>query len=308
MKILITGSGFIASSIVKRLEIEGHELRVFSRSVNPIIQCRQIQGDIFNFEEFTKVLTWKPQIIIHTAWITTPGIYRNDALNLKYAGFTKNLADYVKYTNVEHLILLGSCAEYGYQVTPSIAGVTKLAPQNLYAEQKVMAMKSARASLISTQVRLTWARVFYPYGPNQDQRRLIPHIVQNLTNQHPIFLDDITSVYDWISARDVASAISWVIEHELPFELDIGTSLGYTNLEILKMAEKLLGEKCAINSDDQHKIGLSEVLVAGKESPLFKSGWEPADSLATGLEWLPVKVQISILRFLRKLEALWYST
>lgn len=287
MRILVTGNGLLASSIVSQLTEQGHELMVFSRSVRPTISCPQVQGDIFDFESFCSAMDkWDPQIVVSTAWITTPGIYRNDALNLKYAGFTKNLADYVKYTNVEHLILLGSCAEYGYQVTPSIAGVTKLAPQNLYAEQKVMAMKSARASLISTQVRLTWARVFYPYGPNQDQRRLIPHIVQNLTNQHPIFLDDITSVYDWISARDVASAISWVIEHELPFELDIGTSLGYTNLEILKMAEKLLGEKYAINSDDQHKIGLSEVLVAGKESPLFKSGWEPADSLATGLEWV----------------------
>lgn len=287
MRILVTGNGLLASSIVSQLTEQGHELMVFSRSARPSISCPQVQGDIFDFESFCSAMDkWDPQIVVSTAWITTPGIYRNDALNLKYAGFTKNLADYVKYTNVEHLILLGSCAEYGYQIAPSIAGVTKLAPQNLYAEQKVMAMKSARASLISTQVRLTWARVFYPYGPNQDQRRLIPHIVQNLTNQRPIFLNDITSVYDWISARDVASAISWVIEHELPFELDIGTSLGYTNLEILKMAEKLLGEKYAINSDDQHKIGLSEVLVAGKESPLFKSGWEPADSLATGLEWV----------------------
>ena len=287
MRILVTGNGLLASSIVSQLTEQGHELMVFSRSARPSISCPQVQGDIFDFESFCSAMDkWDPQIVVSTAWITTPGIYRNDALNLKYSDFTKNLADYVKYTNVEHLILLGSCAEYGYQIIPSIAGVTKLAPQNLYAEQKVMAMKSARASLISTQVRLTWARVFYPYGPNQDQRRLIPHIVQNLTNQRPIFLDDITSVYDWISARDVASAISWVIEHELPFELDIGTSLGYTNLEILKMAEKLLGEKCAINSDDQHKIGLSEVLVAGKESPLFKSGWEPADSLATGLEWV----------------------
>lgn len=287
MRILVTGNGLLASSIVSQLAEQGHELMVFSRSARSSILCPQVQGDIFDFENFCSAMDkWDPQIVVSTAWITTPGIYRNDALNLKYSDFTKNLADYVKYTNVEHLILLGSCAEYGYQITPSIAGVTKLAPQNLYAEQKVVAMKNARASLISTEIRLTWARVFYPYGPNQDQRRLIPHIIQNLINQRPIFLDDITSVYDWISARDVASAISWVIGHELPFELDIGTSLGYTNLEILKMAEKLLGEKCAINSDDQHKIGLSEVLVVGKESPLFKSGWEPADSLVTGLEWV----------------------
>ena len=158
--------------------------------------------------------------------------------------------------------------------------------RNFYGATKIAGEAMCRAFHDRYGLSYVGLRYMNVYGPNQDQRRLIPHIVKNLTNQRPIFLDDITSVYDWISARDVASAISWVIEHELPFELDIGTSLGYTNLEILKMAEKLLGEKCAINSDDQHKIGLSEVLVAGKESPLFKSGWEPADSLATGLEWV----------------------
>ena len=39
MKILVIGSGFIAGSVVQRLEFEGHELRVYSRSVSTTIQC-----------------------------------------------------------------------------------------------------------------------------------------------------------------------------------------------------------------------------------------------------------------------------
>jgi hypothetical protein len=35
-----------------------------------------------------------------------------------------------------------------------------------------------------------------------------------------------------------------------------------------------------------HKVGISEVFVVGKDSPILKSGWLPKDSLKSGLEWV----------------------
>ena len=52
MKILVIGSGFIATPVIERLQSEGHELLVYTRTPSVGIDCRQIQGDIFNFEEF----------------------------------------------------------------------------------------------------------------------------------------------------------------------------------------------------------------------------------------------------------------
>ena len=286
MKILVTGSGFIAGSIVKRLEIEGHELRVFSRSVNPMIQCRQIQGDIFNFEEFTRALTWKPQIIIHTAWITTPGLYKDDTSNLRYAQFTCELARYISHSDIEHLIVLGTCAEYGYRRGPSTAGITELSPNILYAEQKVAAFNAIKEILQDSDTRLTWARVFYPYGPNQDQKRLIPYLIHALKNRVPIQLADTSSIHDWITTRDISSAILWIMNNEVPIEIDVGTSFGYTNLELLKTLEELLQTTNQLSARGEHAIGHNEVFVAGKKSPLLISGWLPNDSLTSGLEWV----------------------
>lgn len=286
MKILVIGGGFIAGSIVQRLESEGHELRVYSRSMNTRIQCRQILGDIFNFEEFSKTLTWKPQIIIHTAWITTPGIYRDDRSNLKYADFTSKLARYIRNSDTEHLIILGTCAEYGHQSGPSTAGITSLSPKTLYAEQKVAAFNAVNAVLQESDTRLTWARVFYPYGPNQDQKRLIPKLIRILKNGEPIQLDDTSSIYDWITLRDISSAISWIIGNSVPTEIDVGTSFGYTNFELLIALEELLQTTNQVPTHHEHIIGLNEVFVAGKKSPLLVSGWLPKDSLISGLEWV----------------------
>jgi nucleoside-diphosphate-sugar epimerase len=285
MKILIIGNGFLASSIVERLEFEGHEILIFSRTQNSRIQSRQVLGDIFDYERFQEVLAWKPQVVIHTAWITTPGFYRDDLSNLKYAEFTTNLARSLHNSDIEHLIILGTCAEYGKQVGPSTAGITVPCPTTLYAQQKIVAFNSTKEILRDSPARFTWARVFYPYGPNQDQRRLIPRLISSIKNGEPIVLADTSSIYDWITTRDVALAISWVLTHNLPIEIDLGTSIGFTNLEILNALENLLQTKSLLPPEKTHSFGLSEVFVASKNSPLFTSGWSAKDSISAGLEW-----------------------
>jgi len=286
MKILVIGNGFIATSIIHRLESEGHELLIYSRTFKQGIDSQQIIGDVLVFDDFTRALSWKPQVIIQTAWVTTHGLYNVDPSNYNYSQFTSELARYIVHTDVEHLIILGSCAEYGPQSTASAAGITKLNPNNLYAEQKVFAFNSVKESLLGSNVRLSWARIFQPYGPNQDKKRLLPYLIDSLKVGNQIHLNDTSSILDWITTRDIASAISWIINNDTPIEVDIGTSLGFTNVELLKHLERLLG-----NSDQWARLAQqtsagNQVSVVGKDSPLYKSGWIPKDSLVTGLEYV----------------------
>ena len=286
MNILIVGNGFLANPIIQKLEYEGHDITVFSRTWNESIKARQILGDIFDFENFIKVLDLKPQVIIHTAWITTPGIYNDSIINFRYAEFTTKLANFIANSDVEHLVVLGSCAEYGLQHRPSVAGLTKLRPLTLYAQQKVVAFKAVKELLIKSDVRFTWARIFYPYGPNQDHRRLVPHLLETIATGNAPSLKVVSSIFAWITTRDVSSAVSWIISHELPNEIDVGTSFGFTNLELLTTIEKLLKVSCQYDHSRASLENGKNVFVAGRNSPLFISGWKPSDSLITGLEWM----------------------
>ena len=286
MKILVIGSGFIGSSIIQRLEAEGHELQIFSKTFKNEIHSQQTTGDIFSFDDFSQTLLWSPQVIIHTAWVTALGIYADDSSNYRYAQFTSDLAKYVSQTNLEHLIILGTCAEYGPQSGTSSAGITELNPISLYAKQKVLAMNSAKKSLQGSSVRLTWARVFQPYGPHQDRKRLLPYLIDALKTGKQVNLNDTSSVLDWITTRDIASAISWIVGHDTPVEVDVGTSIGYTNVELLRHLEDLLGHSNQwARIAGQPPIGNGVTLV-GRDSPLFVSGWLPSDGLSDGLEWV----------------------
>ena len=286
MKILVIGNGFIAASLIQKLESEGHELLIYSRTLNENIKSQQILGDIFLFEDFVKTFLWKPQIVIHTAWITTYSSYKNDPSNQQYAQFTTSLAKHIALTDIEHLIILGTCAEYGHQTEESRAGITKLSPVNFYAKQKVLAFNSVKEILGGSKVRLTWARIFQPYGPRQDKERLIPYLIHSLKKGNHIQLSDTLSIHDWITTRDIASAISWIISHQVSMEVDIGTTFGFTNVEILRELEELLGNSNQWPQFATQKLGTNEVSIVGKDSRLLKSGWVPSDSLHTGLEWV----------------------
>jgi nucleoside-diphosphate-sugar epimerase len=286
MKILVIGSGFIGSSIIHRLESEGHEILVFSRTNKSGISSQQIIGNIFAPEKLNQILSWQPQVIIHTAWITTHDVYSDDSSNIRYAKFTADLAELVSRGNLEHLIILGSCAEYGLQSAPSTAGVTELRPNNLYAEQKVFALHKAKKSLFETNVRLTWARIFQPYGRNQDKNRLLPYIVDSIKQGKEVKLIDVVSIHDWITTRDIASAISWILKNNLPIEIDVGTGLGYTNLELLRQVEGLLGHSKQWERFISQANVHSRVAQVGENSPLFVSGWIPNDNLHSGLKWV----------------------
>ena len=137
-----------------------------------------------------------------------------------------------------------------------------------------------------TKTRFSWLRVFQPYGLRQDPERLVPYLINGLKNHLNIEIKDNKSCLDWVTTRDIASAVSWVLNNSLPSELDIATSIGYTNLDVLSYLQVLLGKAKQTPLVDQSSVESPQVLVAGKESPIFTSGWRPEDTLESGLEWV----------------------
>lgn len=289
MKILVIGSGFLGAPIIKRLEAEGHELLVFARRANLNLKSKQVSGNIFHFSDFEKTLGWNPDVIIHTAWITTPGLYANDSMNFDYRLFTIKLAERLASSKLAHLIILGSCSEYGPQKLPALAGTTPLAPENEYARQKVEALGDIKRILADTGIRFTWARVYFPYGIGQHPDRLIPYMTQSLLSGDPVKLKNPSNVSDWITYRDIASAISWIINNDLPIELDIGTGRGVSNLDLLaKLARILEVEVISMDSPTDY-LQQFDFKVVDTNAPIFKSGWIAQDDLESGLRWVTNK-------------------
>jgi len=145
---------------------------------------------------------------------------------------------------------------------------------------------SVRESLRNSGVRLTWARVFQPYGPGQDKKRLVPYLFHSIRQGRDVQISDTSSILDWITTRDIASAISFIVQKSTEVEVDIGTSIGYTNIELLRHIEEILGKTKQWEKLVEQTVGQVSVSLVGKRSPLFVAGWRPNDGLEAGLKWI----------------------
>jgi nucleoside-diphosphate-sugar epimerase len=93
-------------------------------------------------------------------------------------------------------------------------------------------------------------------------------------------------VSDWITSRDIASAISWLINNVLPVEVDIGTGRGISNLDLLSKLAKILEVGVIPMDSPADYLEQFDYKVVDKNSPIFKSGWRPQDDLESGLQWV----------------------
>lgn len=289
MKVLIFGgTGFLGSQIALRLQANGETVSCVNRKNSPNLKVDQYLGDISqpsSYRDF--VSSWEPDVVVQCAWITDQESYRSDPSNRLYAQNTLDLAEHCFRSNTKHFFGLGSSAEYGIPKEPCNAAISKPDPQDLYSQQKVRTNIGLRELAEKYSQRLTWGRVFQPYGRQQDPARLIPLAAKKLAANEKISINNPETILDWISSRDVASAVSYSLNHELPEVIDIGTSVGISIIDVLHEVARLVGaDPTLIHYKSPNRAeATTHQLVVSKGSPLLKSGWKPQDDLCRGLTW-----------------------
>jgi nucleoside-diphosphate-sugar epimerase len=287
MKVLVVGgNGFLGKEIFRELIDNGHDVIGMGRSGNPNGDKNWISADISKPNTYRSFLSdWEPDVVVQSAWVTAQKTYRQSAENLHYASGTLQFAKHCLQTGTKHFVGLGTSAEYGMQIDPCNAAKTTPAPVNLYGQKKLETLLGLQGLITAAGARLTWARVFQPYGPGQDPERLIPWAVKQLMAGYDIDLQNPFVKLDWISSRDIGRAISWSITHDTPEVIDIGTGIGTNVYDVLIEVSNILGVKIQIT----HPVSASKKesacnLIVSGDSPLFQSGWLPADSLQAGLK------------------------
>jgi nucleoside-diphosphate-sugar epimerase len=289
MKILVVGAnGFLGKEISKELTDNGHVVIGMSRSANSNRDKKWVSADIGRPDSYRSFISdWRPEVVIQSAWVTSQKTYRQSVKNFNYASDTLRFAKDCLQTGTKHFIGLGSSAEYGIQPFPCDAAETTPSPVDTYGQKKLETLLDLQELTLAADARLTWGRVFQPYGLGQDSERLIPWAVERMVAGIEIELQNPFMKLDWISSRDIGRAISWTITHETPPVIDIGTAIGTNVHDLLVEVAKVLGAKPKISypvsaSESQ---STNQNLVVSLDSPLFQSGWLPADTLPIGLKW-----------------------
>jgi len=293
MKVLITGaSGFVGSHVARLLVAEGCEVYALVRESSNRWRIQDIlpsmylwQSDLVAFENVNTYLQEiKPELCIHLAWYAVPGKYLNSQENLDSIQASINLLSQLAELGCKRFVGIGTCFEYdlslGYL---SESSLTK--PITLYAATKVALSTILQQFAQITEMEVAWIRLFYQYGPMEDERRLIPGIISSLLRDEVVKTTKGEQIRDFLHIEDVASAIWAVAKSNVSGVVNVGSGQPVTVGQIALELGNLLGKPDLIHLGAlPYRPNDPMFICANNELLRKKTDWTQKYNLTTGLK------------------------
>jgi nucleoside-diphosphate-sugar epimerase len=292
VKILLTGpTGFIGSAFARFALSRGHQLAgliIPSEQVPTGLPANQnlvwLRGTL---EEapWSEITAFKPDVSVHTAWITTPGVYLESPENERFRDASLKFIRRVADLGARHVLSLGTCIEYKITQQPLTEDSTPIAPTTTYARCKNELRLALEIESKARGFGFCWGRVFYPYGPGEHPSRLCSAIIQKLLRGEKITLKTPISTKDYIYVDDLAAALLTAIEKRFEGNVNFGTGMGTTVRTIAAIIGQLTQKSELIDEASQPNPDPFPYVVA--DAARIKSlGWKPRFTLEEGLRRL----------------------
>ncbi len=284
---LVTGAtGFIGTHVVQQLLDEGWQVLSVSRNSAPMISQNHehIALDLHDPAAVDGILkTRRPSHLIHLAWEATPGKFWHSTENFRWVSSSAFLLDAFVRHGGEKAMLAGSCAEYKWENSPLDEDISPLNATTYYSASK-LAFKGL-AEVIAKDISLVWARIFFPYGPDEDESKLISYIFREISENRLLAIQTPNRAVDMIHVADVAIAFEKLAASDATGIVNVcsgNTCLPHEiALEFAKLMEKPQLEEKLLKDIEKHR---ANVTVCGNNAKLaaFLNGKQPK-SLSEGL-------------------------
>lgn len=289
-RILITGAtGFIGRHALSTLRNHDYEVFAVSRQDQPAptTGVNWYQADLFDNGAMAKLIAYlKPTHLLHLAWETSPGEYWTSPNNLSWLSASLNLINEFVHHGGGRLVVAGTCAEYSWNDGYCVERRTLLESATLYGASKNALRQVAQAFADQTGLSFAWGRIFYLYGPHENQKRLVPAVVTPLLQGMPVKCSHGGQIRDFLHVQDVADAFVALLDSGVSGPVNIGSGEPVSIKDLVFTIADLIGADRSLI-----KLGALEaraddpdLLVADIGRLRDQVGWRPAYALAAGLK------------------------
>lgn len=302
--LVLGGAGYIGSHTVDRLVEAGKDVVVVDSLVTGHLaavrkEAKFYQGDLADKDFMRKVFTENPDIdaVIHFAAFSLVAESMKDPL--KY--FDNNTAGMVKLLEVmngfdiKYIVFSSTAATYGIPEKMPIYEDDPQLPINPYGESKLMMEKIMRWADEAYGIKFVALRYFNVAGAKPDgsigedhhpETHLLPIVLQVAMGEREklqIFGDDYntpdgTNVRDYVHPFDLADAhilaVDYLRNGNESSAFNLGSSTGFSNLEIVKVAREVTGKEIPAEIAAR-RGGDPDTLIAASEKARKVLGWKP---------------------------------
>jgi nucleoside-diphosphate-sugar epimerase len=277
MRVLITGhTGFIGSNMIEYLK---------GLNIEAIGYSRTIGQDIFDPNQLKRFVK-ESDLIYHFAAYAKPGeSIKNpvQAIEINVKGCL-NILEACREYKVP-LIYPSSCEIYGNSKEP-IKEDAPLKPPNPYAASKAAADRICYSYYISYDMDIKIARLFNPYGPQQQLNKIIPTLYfQAINNENLTVFGEGRDTRDYVYISDIVRGL-WLARNLPAGEvINLATGKETTNLEIANLILKLTNSDSKISFVNYPKeFGNIKNQVGSFERAKRLLGWHSEVELEEGIK------------------------
>jgi nucleoside-diphosphate-sugar epimerase len=217
-RVLVTGAnGFIGAQLVKVLLDRHCQVAALVRPASRLDRLADrlerllvLRCQLADRPRLSQYLTdFRPDVCLHLAWYAEPGHYLTSSTNIESLTDSLALQQALIGAGCRHMVVTGTCAEYdtdcGY-----LRENSPLRPQTLYAATKHSLQVIGSAVATAAGMRFAWARLFFLYGPGEDERRMVPALIKSLLTGQHFRATSGEQIRDYLHVEDVATAL-WAI-------------------------------------------------------------------------------------------------
>ena len=306
-KLLVTGgAGYLGKHLAKTLFNAGHEVYCIDRvRANCKYYQEEIEADFRKYpDSLYRVLIKNIDTVFHLAGRIEVGLSWDEPISFWQDNTmsTMILIDMMKKHDVPNLVYSSSAGVYEPK-DRLIDERDPIAYNNPYANSKIAAENAIRDSGINHTI----FRFFNLAGADPDgemgedhipETHMIPLLFQNLNNfvinGNNYQTKDGTCVRDYVHVTDVANAHLLAMNYLNTWKqgqtatINLGTGVGYSNLEIVNLAKEILGLDIKYQFGPRRQ-GDPSKLVASIDTAKSLLGYEPkydiSDILKTAYSW-----------------------
>jgi nucleoside-diphosphate-sugar epimerase len=276
-RVLLTGAtGFIGRNAIAPLIAQGYEVHAVSSKK----QIDATQGahwhcvDLLESKDLTSLMAnVRPSHLLHFAWYTEHGKFWRSPENFRWLEASIALLRHFYQAGGQRVVMAGTCAEYDWNYGYCTESITPCRPATPYGVCKNALQNVLRTYSEEEKLSSAWGRIFLPYGPGEDSRRLLPSLAAVFQGNRPPFGINATAIRDFLHVDDVATGFVRLLQANATGEYNICSGHPVQLADVVKKIAYLYGaDPSAILDLSTERPGEPQFLV-GSNHKLTSLGW-----------------------------------